>query len=96
MTQYRLSIRCGMCQKETLAQFACVKCGMTLCREHMVRDEASVPLCPFCAAGRSPELARLLKALAILGVIALAILEVASPQLIRAMKRLVEALKRRD
>ena len=91
---YRLTTKCGICHKDTLAQFACVKCGMTLCESHVVKDEAGITYCPFCAAGRSPETAKLLKILAVLGAILLIILEMASPQLIRAIRKFIESMRR--
>ena len=91
---YRLTTKCGICHRDTLAQFACVKCGMTLCQSHVVRDEASISYCPYCAAGRSPEIARMLKVLAILGAIIIALLEIASPQLVRAIRKFIESMRK--
>lgn len=92
---YRFSTKCGICHRDTLAQIACLKCGMTLCSEHVTRDEANLPHCPYCAAGRSPEMARLFKILAILGALLLFLLEAAGPQLIKALERLIESLRKR-
>lgn len=92
---YRFSTKCGICHRDTQAQFACTKCGMTLCSRHVVRDEAGIPYCPYCASGRSPETAKLLKLLAIVGLVLLALLEMAAPQVVKAVRKFIESLKRR-